>query len=413
MSNVRIVVTGLGAVTPIGVNIESFWDNLLKKKGGSSKINSFDTSRLNVHYACQVKDFDPLNFISQKELRRIDLSTAFAFAATNEAINDAHLDFANIQDDIGVVIGTGIGGISTVEREYSTLFAKQDYDHIVDPFFINKMLPNTPSSFITLKFGLHGPSFGISSACSSSSSAILTAYDMIQNGFAQIMITGGTEAPITPWAISNFDAMRTLSRKNNEQACCPWDAQRDGFVLGEGAGILILENLNHALKRNAKIYSEICGFGICSEAYHITSPEPSGKFITRTMLDAIKNSNLTPNDIDYLNLHATATKIGDVVEAKAVENIFAGTDCKMSATKSNTGHLLGAAGAVETICCLLSMKHDVIPATINSVDIDEKISKDLKFIIGENLKCKINVAMNNSFGFGGHNVSFVLKKFAL
>jgi 3-oxoacyl-[acyl-carrier-protein] synthase II len=309
MSKVRIVITGLGAITLLGLNIENFWNSLLQKKSGSSQINFFDTSSFNVHYACQVKNFDPLDFIPPKELRRIDLSTAFAFAATEEAIKDSKINYVLEKNDIGVIIGTGIGGVSTIEREYSTLFTNQNYDRVIDPFFINKIIPNISSSFVSLKLGLHGPSFGISSACSSSASAILSARNMIKNGYSQIMIPGGTEAPITPWSISNFDAIRTLSRKNNEQACCPWDATRDGFVLGEGAGILVLENLDHALKRNAKIYAELCGFGICSEAYHITSPEPSGKFIRKTILDAIKNSNLTPNDVDYLNLHATATKI--------------------------------------------------------------------------------------------------------
>lgn len=411
MNNTRVVVTGIGAVTPLGLNSESFWFNLLQHKSGSSKIDSFDTSNFNVHYACQVKDFDPEIFITKKELRRIDISTAYAFAATNEAIKDANINCLSEQNDIGVIIGTGIGGIGTIEREYTKTLSERN--SIVDPFFINKMSPNTPASFIALKLGIHGPSFGVSSACSSSSTAILNAYNMIKSGIAQTIITGGMEAPITPWAIANFDAMHALSRKNNKHACCPWDVERDGFVLGEGAGILILENLDHALKRNAKIYAEISGFGICSEAYHITSPEPSGKFIAKIMLDAIKNSNLTPDDVDYLNLHATATKIGDDAEANAVEEVFKNTNCRMSATKSSLGHSLGAAGAIETLCCILAMKHGIIPATINTSNIDGEISKNLKFIIGENVQCNIQVALNNSFGFGGHNVSFILKKYGI
>jgi len=411
----RAVITGLGAVTPIGNNVDDFWANLIKGKSGAAEITKFDTTYHKTKFACEVKDFDPLQYINKQEARKMDLFTQFALAATDECINDSGIDLERCdRNKIGVIVATGIGGMQTFEEEILS-FGENGKIPRFNPFFITKMIPNMATGQISIKYGLHGMSYSIISACASSNNAIANALDLIRLGRANIIIAGGTEAPITQGTIGGFNAMKALSTRNDspETASRPFDESREGFVAGEGAGILMIEELEHALKRGAKIYCELVGYGAASDAYHIAATHPEGLGAILAMNSALADSGLTPGDVTYINAHATSTPVGDISECKAIVKVFGQSMNKIqiSATKSMTGHLLGAAGAIEAIACIKSIGQNIIPPTINLNNIDAEISSQLDFTSPKAIEKEVSVVLNNTFGFGGHTVTTVFRKY--
>jgi 3-oxoacyl-[acyl-carrier-protein] synthase II len=405
----RVVITGLGVITPIGIGKESFCKSLLKGKNGVCEITKFDTSDFTVKIAAEVKDFDPLKALSPKKARRMDRFSQFAVLSSLEAWSDSGLDIERENNSrIGVIIGSGIGGIETWEEQYKRLIASP---RRVSPFFIPMMIMNTASSEVSIALGAKGPNFGIVSACATSAHSVGEAYRIIQRGDADIMVTGGTESAITPLAIAGFSNMRALSTRNDEpeRASRPFDRDRDGFVVGEGAGILILEEMEHAKKRRAFIYSEIAGYGATCDAYHVTAPSPDGKDAARAIKIALSEANLSR--VDYINAHGTSTPLNDKTETLGVKLAF-GEEAKripISATKSMIGHLLGAAGACELIACCLAMRDGIIHPTRNLENPDPEC--DLDYVPKEARKLDVRTCLSNSFGFGGHNASIVLKKF--
>jgi 3-oxoacyl-[acyl-carrier-protein] synthase II len=411
----RVVITGLGAVTPLGNSVPEYWESLVQGRSGAATISRFDASELRTQFACEVKNFDPLCYMEKQEARKNDLFSQLALIATSECINDSLINFEKTdRHRCGVIWGTGIGGIATIEKEiYEFFFAKGKGR--ISPFFITKMIPNMASGLISIKYGLHGASYATVSACSSSNHALTDSYNLIKLGKADVMLAGGSEAPITLSSVNGFSVIRALSERNDspETASRPFDATRDGFVLGEGAGVLMLEELEHAKRRGAKIYAEMTGYGLASDAYHITGSHPEGLGAQIAMTEAIRHGGLKPEDIDYINAHATSTPVGDISEAKAVATIFKNClpNVVIGATKSMTGHLLGAAGAIEATCCVLSVKNDIIPPTINLKDVDPDIDPELKVLRPLAEKRTVNAALNNSFGFGGHIVSTLFQKF--
>jgi 3-oxoacyl-[acyl-carrier-protein] synthase II len=411
----RAVITGLGAVTPIGNNVDDFWANLIKGKSGAAAITKFDTTYHKTKFACEVKDFDPLQYINKQEARKMDLFTQYALAATDECINDSGIDLETVdRNKIGVIVATGIGGMQTFEEEILS-FVENGKIPRFNPFFITKMIPNMATGQISIKYGLHGMSYSIISACASSNSAIANALDLIRLGRANIIIAGGTEAPITNGSIGGFNAMKALSTRNDspETASRPFDESREGFVAGEGAGILMIEELEHALKRGAKIYCELVGYGAASDAYHIAATHPEGLGAILAMNGALADSGLTPGDVSYINAHATSTPVGDISECKAIVKVFGQSlnKIQISATKSMTGHLLGAAGAIEAIACIKSIGQNMIPPTINLNQIDAEISPQLDFTSPKAIEKEVLVVLNNTFGFGGHTVTTVFRKY--
>lgn len=411
----RAVITGLGAITPIGNNVVDFWENLINGKSGAATITKFDTSYHKTKFACEVKGFDPLQYIEKQEIRKTDLYTQYALAATDECIKDSGLDLKSCDlNKVGVIMATGIGGIFTFEEEILN-FGANNKNPRFSPFFITKMISNIATGQISIRHGLHGISYAITSACAASNNAIANALDLIRLGRANIIIAGGSEATITQAAIGGFNAMKALSTLNDspETASRPFDKTRDGFVAGEGAGVLMIEELEHALKRNAKIYCELAGYGAASDAYHVAATHPEGLGAVLAMEGALIDAGITTNDVSYINAHATSTHMGDISECKAIEKVFSKSlnKIQISATKSMTGHLLGAAGAIESIACIKSIVHNIIPPTINLNETDTEINSQLNFTPHKACDKEIIVALNNTFGFGGHTSTTVFKNY--
>lgn len=408
----RVVVTGLGVLTPVGHTIKEFWDNLTAGRSGVGKISRFDVSAYDCQIAGEVKGFDPSKVLDKKEARRADLFEQYALAATGQALADAGLDSSKINPErVGVVLGSGIGGIDTFERQHQALLSGGPGR--VSPFFIPMMIIDMGPGLVSMRYGLKGPNYATVSACASSAHAIGDAFHIIQRGEAEAMVTGGCEATITPTSLAGFCSARALSTRNDEpeQASRPFDKDRDGFVMGEGGGILVLEELEHAKRRGAKIYAELLGFGMTGDAYHMTSPAPKGEGAARAMREALRSAQLNPEQIDYINAHGTSTDLGDVAETEAVKTIFGEYAYKVpiSSTKSMTGHLLGAAGATELIASILSIHTGVLHPTINLDEPDPAC--DLDYIPKQAREKKVDRALSNSFGFGGHNVSILVGRY--
>lgn len=416
MKNNKVVVTGLGTVNPLGLNVKEFWKNVVEGKSGAGPITKFDAAKFKTTFACEVKGFDPELYIERKEIRKYDLFTQYAIAATHEAVEDAGFQFDLLSDQerarIGVIWASGYGGISTFESQL-TEFNTGDGTPRFNPFFIPKIITDIAAGVISIRYKLYGPNYCTVSACASSNTAIINGLDLIRNGRADVVIVGGSEASITPASIGGFNASQALSRRNEEMetASRPFDASRDGFVAGEGAGALILESHEHALKRGAKIYAEVAGGGMAADAYHLTSTHPEGLGAFLGIRAALEDARLVASEIGYINAHATSTGAGDLSEMKAIEQIFQNApDLFISSTKSMTGHMLGAAGAVEAIVSILALHEGIVPATINTKEIDPLIPSDLNILIGKAKKKEIRYALNNSFGFGGHTASTIFGK---
>lgn len=411
----RVVITGLGAITPIGKNINSYWKNLLDGISGANKITRFDTDKFKTKFACEIKDYDPLDYFERKEARKLDRFNQYGIISTEEAIKDANLDFSKLdRDRIGVIFSSGIGGFETFEREIIN-YATNDFIPRFNPFFITKIISNSLSGIISIKNGLRGVNYCPVTACASSTQSIIQAFNYIRMNKTDIIIAGGSEAPITESSIGGFNAMKAMSTNNDnfKSASKPFDTARDGFVVGEGAGALIMESLDSALKRNAKIYAEVVGGGESSDAYHITGTHPEGIGAYLAMKNGIKEANIGTEQIDYINAHATSTGLGDLSEIKAIEKLFRPhlNKIQISANKSMTGHLLGGTGAIEAIATCLSVKTDLIPPTINTSEIDENIPSELNLSLGKKSTKMIHYALSNSFGFGGHCAALILRKY--
>ncbi|PIF43531.1 3-oxoacyl-[acyl-carrier-protein] synthase II [Chryseobacterium sp. 52] len=411
----RVVITGLGAVTPLGNNVEDFWQNSINGVSGAGLITHFDSEKFKLHFACEVKNFDPKLCLTHNEIKRSDLFSQYAMYASNEAIQDSGLELEKMDPfDTGVIWGTGQGGMNTFEGEIMN-FAEGDGTPRFNPFFVPKFIANMASGMISMKFGLQGINYTTISACATGNTALMDAFNYIRLGKAKVIISGGSEAAITPASVGGFAVMKAMSTRNDDFATAsrPYDAERDGFVMGEGAGALVLEEYEHAKARGAKIYAELAGAAMTADAYHMTAPHPDGVSAIKAMQLAMKEAGANIEDIDYLNPHATSTPLGDLVELKAISNIFRGSkNLDISATKSMTGHLLGAAGAAEAILSIKAIEKGIIPPTINLHNIDENIPKDVNIVFGEAKEKDINFALSNAFGFGGHNTTLVFKKFS-
>jgi 3-oxoacyl-[acyl-carrier-protein] synthase II len=411
----RVVVTGIGALTPLGNNLQDFWNGLINGISGANLITLFDASKFKTRFACELKNFDPLNHLDKKEARKLDRFTQTALAASDEAVKDAGIPGANLNSDrIGVVFASGIGGLITFQEEV-TSFAKGDGTPRFNPFFIPKMILDIAAGHISMRHSFRGPNFSVVSACASSTNAIMEAYNLIRLGKADIILAGGSESVISEAGVGGFNAMKALSERNDDfqTASRPYDNDRDGFVMGEGAGALILEDLDHAIKRGAKIYAEVAGAGATADAYHITAPHPEGLGAKNVMLAALDDAGMTPQDLDYVNTHGTSTPLGDVAEVKAITDVFGEEAYKMniSSTKSMTGHCLGAAGVVEAIACIMAVKNDIVPPTINHFTDDPNLDSKLNFTFEKAQKRTIRAALSNTFGFGGHNACVIVKKY--
>ena len=410
----RVVITGLGALTPLGNTLPAYWEGLLSGTSGAAPITHFDSSKFKTQFACEVKDFDPLNFMDRKEARKYDRFAQYALVSTDEAITDAGLDFEKEdRDRIGVIWGAGIGGLETFQNEVLN-FAEGEGSPRFNPFFIPKMISDIAPGLISIKHGLRGPNFATVSACASSSNAMIDSLNYIRMGFADIIVSGGSEAAVTIAGIGGFNAMHALSTRNEDPktASRPFDKDRDGFVLGEGAGALILEEYEHAKARGAKIYAELGGGGLSADAHHMTAPHPEGIGAKKVMINCLRDAGLNPEDVDTINMHGTSTPLGDVAETNAVKAVFGDHAYKINinSTKSMTGHLLGAAGAIEAIACIMAIKNSIVPPTINHQTVDEQFDPKINFTFGESQKRNINVALSNTFGFGGHNACLIFKK---
>ncbi|MEW6424022.1 MAG: beta-ketoacyl-ACP synthase II [Bacillota bacterium] len=408
----RVVVTGMGVVSPLGIGMRAFWSNLTAGVSGVARITRFNPEGYTTQIAAEVKDFEPTRFFEKKEARRLDRFTQFALVAAKEALADAGLDFESInRDRIGVILGTGIGGIETLEEQHKILLSRGP--ERISPFFIPMMIANMAAGQIAINYGLKGHNVTTISACASSSNAIGDAFRLLKQGLADVIITGGAEAPITPLAIAGFCSMRAMSTNNGEpaKASRPFDARRDGFVIGEGAGILILETLEHALKRGARIYAEVAGYGCSCDAYHVSAPDPEGKGAALAMELALQEANIDSGEVDYINAHGTATPLGDKLETLAIKQVFSNSIGRLavSSTKSMTGHLLGAAGGLEAVACILAIENGIVPPTINYEHPDPEC--DLDYVPNQARSLPVEVALSNSLGFGGHNVSLLFKKY--
>ena len=408
----RAVVTGLGAITPIGNTVEEFWKNLVSGESGAAPITHFDATNFKTKFACEVK-FNPEDYFDRKEARKLDLFAQYALVAAGQAIQDSALDIEAIDPDlIGVIWGAGIGGIITLTEECREFFGGNKIPRF-NPFFIPKMISDIAAGHISMKYGFRGPNYGTVSACASSTHALGDAFNLIRLGKAKVFVSGGSEAAINEAGVGGFNSMQALSTRNDtpKTASRPFDKTRDGFVIGEGAGALIIEEYEHAVKRGAKIYCEICGSGMTADAYHLTAPHPEGRGATKVMINALNDSNIKPEEVDYINVHGTSTPVGDVAEVKAIRSVFGEHAYKLniSATKSMTGHLLGAAGAVESIASILAIKNGIIPPTINHFEDDPEIDNKLNFTFNKMQSRSVKVALSNTFGFGGHNASVVFK----
>jgi 3-oxoacyl-[acyl-carrier-protein] synthase II len=411
----RVVVTGLGAITPLGNNVRDYWDNLIKGTSGSTLITRFDTTHFKTKFACEVKNYDPQVHFDRKEARKLDLFAQYGLIAADEAIKDSGIDLEKINlDKAGVIFGSGIGGFGTFFEELMAFVQGEGIPRF-SPFFIPKLISDIAAGQISIKYGFRGPNFATVSACATSTNAIIDAYNYIRLGKADIFVSGGSEAAVNQAGIGGFNALQALSTRNDEYltASRPFDVTRDGFVMGEGSGVVLLEELEHAKKRGARIYGELAGGGLTADAYHLTAPHPEGLGATNVMKFALEDAELNPEDMDYVNVHGTATPLGDISETKAIKRVFGDHAYKIniSSTKSMTGHLLGAAGAVEAIACILSIVNSVIPPTINLKELDPEIDSKLNLTPNQAQERKVNVALSNTFGFGGHNTSAIFKKF--
>ncbi len=410
----RVVVTGLGALTPIGNNLSEYWEGLASGKSGCGPITYFDTEKFKTKFACELKNYNPEDYFDRKEARKLDRFAQYALIASDEAILDAGLDFADVDKfRVGVIWGAGIGGLQTFQDEVQN-FVEGDGTPRFNPFFIPKMIADIAPGNISIKHGFMGPNYTTVSACASSANAMIDALNYIRLGQCDVVVTGGSEAAVTIAGMGGFNAMHALSTRNDspQTASRPFDATRDGFVLGEGGGALILEEYEHAKKRGAKIYAEVVGGGMSSDAYHMTAPHPDGIGVERVMQNCLRDANMSPEEVDTINTHGTSTPLGDVAELKAIVNVFGdhAKDININSTKSMTGHLLGAAGAIEAIASILAMKHGIVPPTINHTTVDENIDPSLNLTLNKAQKRDIKVAMSNTFGFGGHNACVLFKK---
>ncbi|MFN8357700.1 MAG: beta-ketoacyl-ACP synthase II [Spirosomataceae bacterium] len=411
----RVVVTGLGALTPIGNTVQDYWNGLINGVSGAAIITRFDASKFRTQFGCEVKGVDMNDYIPRQEARRMDLFTQFGVIVADEAIKDAGLDLDTINKDrVGVILGSGIGGLKTFQDEVIN-FANGDGTPRFNPFFIPKMIADSSSGIISIKYGFRGPNFVTVSACSSSANAIIDAFNYIRLGRMSVCVTGGSEAAITQAGIGGFNALKALSERNSDPATAsrPYDKDRDGFVLGEGGGALILEDYEHAKARGAKIYCELIGGGMSSDAYHVTAPHPDGYGAYLGMKDALHDAGIQPNEVDYINTHGTSTPIGDPQEIKAIEQLFGdhAYNMNISSTKSMTGHLLGGAGAIEAVAAILAIQHQIVPPTINHFTDDPDINPRLNLTFNKAQTRKVTISMSNVFGFGGHNTSLIFKKF--
>jgi 3-oxoacyl-[acyl-carrier-protein] synthase II len=412
----RVVVTGIGAITPLGNNLADYWNGLVNGVSGADMITHFDATKFRTRFACEVKGFDPVQFLDRKEARKIDRFTQFALVVSDQAMQDAGLNKDNINPDrVGVVFASGIGGINTFQQEVSD-FAKGDGTPRFNPFFIPKMILDIAAGQISMRHNLRGPNFAVVSACASSTNAIMDAFNLIRLGKSDIIVTGGSEAVITEAGVGGFNAMKAMSERNDDPktASRPYDKDRDGFVIGEGCGMLVLEELEHAKARGARIYCEVAGCGATADAYHITAPHPEGLGAMNVMLAALDDAGMKPDEIDYINTHGTSTPIGDGAEVKAITKVFGEHAYKLniSATKSMTGHCLGAAGVIEAIASIMAVVNDIIPPTINHFTDDPELEPGLNFTFNKAQQRTVRAALSNTFGFGGHNACVIVKKFS-
>lgn len=411
----RVVITGMGALTPIGNTLQEYWNALIEGKSGAAPITHFDAALFKTQFACEVKNFNVEDFIDKKEARKLDQFSQYALVSTAEAMADSGLMESNPNcDRIGVIWGSGVGGLKTFQDESQAFFAGDGTPRF-NPFFIPKMIADIAAGHISIKYGLRGPNYVTVSACASSSNAIIDAFNLIRLGKADAIVTGGSEAAVNQMGMGGFNALKALSTRNEspETASRPFDAERDGFVLGEGAGALIFEEFEHAMRRGAKIYAEVIGGGMSGDAYHMTAPHPEGIGARNTMLNALEDAEITPEMVDYVNVHGTSTPLGDIAEVKAIQAVFGehAYNLNISSTKSMTGHLLGAAGAIEAIACVMAVKNDIVPPTINHFTDDPELDNRLNFTFNKAQHRTVNVALSNTFGFGGHNTSVIVKKF--
>ncbi|MDD4575219.1 MAG: beta-ketoacyl-ACP synthase II [Bacteroidales bacterium] len=411
----RVVVTGMGALTPIGNSVEEYWTGLLNGVSGAAGITRFDASKYKTQFACEVKNFDPSKYFDRKEARKLDLFTQFAMAASEEAILDSKIDLEKVNlDRFGVIWGTGIGGFTTFIDEIIS-YANNENTPRFNPFFIPKVIGDIAAGHISMKWGLRGPNYVTTSACASSANAIIDAYIQIMIGKCDMFVTGGSEAGVNEAGVGGFGAMHAISTRNDDptKASRPFDADRDGFVIGEGAGCLILEEYEHAIARGAKIYAEMIGFGLSADAHHLTAPHPEGRGAMMAMNNALEHAQIDPSAIDHINTHGTSTPTGDVAEIKAIHSMFGdhAYNININSTKSMTGHLLGAAAAIEAIATIKAMIHDIVPPTINHFNLDPEIDPKLNFTFDKAQNRVVNYAMSNAFGFGGHNTSLLFKKY--
>lgn len=411
----RVVVTGMGALTPLGNSIDEYWNALINGVSGADMITQFDASKFKTRFACEVKNFDPVQYLDRKEARKIDRYTQFSLVASDQAMADAGLNKENINPDrVGVVFASGIGGLITFQQEV-TEFAKGDGTPRFNPFFIPKMILDIAAGQISMRHNLRGPNYAVTSACASSTNAIIDAVTLLRLGKADIIVTGGSEAVISEAGVGGFNAMKAMSERNDDPktASRPYDKDRDGFVMGEAAGVLVLEELEHAKARGANIICEVVGGGASADAYHITAPHPDGLGAKNVMLAALDDAGMKPEDIDYINTHGTSTPLGDIAETKAILHVFGEHAYKLniSATKSMTGHCLGAAGVIEAIACIKAVVNDIVPPTINHFTPDPELDPNLNFTFNKAQKRVVNAALSNTFGFGGHNACVIVKKY--
>lgn len=411
----RVVITGMGALTPLGNSIDEYWNGLVNGVSGAAPITLFDASKFRTKFACEVKGFDATQYLDRKEARKMDRFTQFALVVSDQALANAGLNKENINPDrVGVIFGSGIGGLITFQQEVSE-FAKGDGTPRFNPFFIPKMILDIAAGQVSMRHNLRGPNFAVTSACASSTNAMIEAANLIQLGKADIIVTGGSEAVIAEAGVGGFNAMKAMSERNDDPATAsrPYDKDRDGFVMGEGCGVLIFEDLEHALARGANIICEVAGGGATADAYHITAPHPEGLGAKNVMIAALKDAGMQPSDIDYINTHGTATPLGDIAEIKAITDVFGDHAYKLniSSTKSMTGHCLGAAGVLEAIACIKSVMHDIVPPTINHFTDDPDLDPNLNFTFNKAQHRTVNAALSNTFGFGGHNACLIVKKY--
>jgi len=415
MQTKRIVVTGIGAITPIGNSLDAYWDSLINGVSGADMITQFDAAKFKTRFACEIKGFDANDFMDRKEARKLDRFAQIALVASDQAVADAGITGDNVDHDrVGVIFASGIGGLNTFSEEV-TNFVQGDGTPRFNPFFIPKMILDIAAGQISMKHGFRGPNFAVVSACASSTNAMVTAMDTLKLGKADIIITGGAESVIGAAGIGGFNAMRAMSERNDDPktASRPYDKDRDGFIMGEASGVLVLEELEHAKKRGAKIYCEVVGGGATADAYHLTAPHPEGLGAKNVMIAALRDANMQATDIDYINTHGTSTPLGDIAETKAITSVFGehAYSLNISSTKSMTGHCLGAAGVIEAIACIQSVIHDIIPPTINHFTDDPELDGRLNFTFNKAQKRTVNAALSNTFGFGGHNACVIVKKY--